>query len=105
MDGLPQIKKGKRGPKLRLEKNNPGPMKKIYINRNTIRDNKNNSENEPVISVNTYNSNEYGHEVIIYGFCRIIYDPEKAKKGEVSVWIETYSPVDVILRQYQAIAA
>jgi hypothetical protein len=88
-----------------LEKKNPGAMNKIYINRHTIRDNQKNGETSPVISVNTYNSNRYGHEVIIYGFCRIIYDPEKAKEGHPAVWIETYSKVDVICRQSDAIAA
>jgi hypothetical protein len=46
-------------------------------------------EREPVITVKTYKSNNYGHEVIVDGPCKIIYSPDKPLSCGAKVWIET----------------
>lgn len=69
--------------------------KRIHINQHVIKSNKKNNEHKPVITVKTYNSNEYGHEVIIHGPSKVIY-PEKPLSCGARVWIETEAEVEVI---------
>ena len=76
-----------------------GKMKKyIHINQHIIRRNKSNGYNEPVITVKTYKSNTYGHEVIIDGPCKVVYSPDKPLSCGAKVWIETESGVQVLDR-------
>tara|TARA_R110000751_G_scaffold226786_1_gene328680 strand:+ start:256 stop:429 length:174 start_codon:yes stop_codon:yes gene_type:complete len=49
--------------------------------------------NEPVITVKTYKSNEYGHDVQILGESRVVYSPNKPLPCGAKVWIETEAPV------------
>ena len=67
--------------------------KKIHINMHKIRANKKNGTNEPVITVKTYKSNTYGHEVEILGSSKVIYSPDKPLSCGARVWIETDSEV------------
>ena len=71
-------------------------MKKyIHINQHVIRRNASNGYNEPVITVKTYKSNDYGHEVIVNGPCKIVYSPDKPLSCGAKVWIETDASVSV----------
>jgi len=71
-------------------------MKKyIHINQHVIRRNAKTGEREPVITVKTYKSNDYGHEVIVDGPCKIIYSPYKPLSCGAKVWIETEENVYV----------
>ena len=71
-------------------------MKKyIHINQHIIRRNKSNGYNEPVITVKTYKSNDYGHEVTVNGPCKIVYSPDKPLSCGARVWIETEASVTV----------
>tara|TARA_R100000152_G_C6660411_1_gene99455 strand:+ start:325 stop:621 length:297 start_codon:yes stop_codon:yes gene_type:complete len=71
-------------------------MKKyIHINQHIIRRNKSNGYNEPVITVKTYKSNDYGHEVTVNGPCKIVYSPDKPLSCGARVWIETEADVTV----------
>ena len=71
-------------------------MKKyIHINQHIIRRNKSNGYNEPVITVKTYKSNDYGHEVTVNGPCKIVYSPDKPLSCGARVWIETEAGVTV----------
>ena len=54
-----------------------------------IRSNKKNGTNDPVITVKTYKSNTYGHEVEILGKSRVVYSPDKPLSCGARVWIET----------------
>ena len=73
-----------------------GYMKKyIHINQHIIRRNKSNGYNEPVITVKTYKSNDYGHEVTVNGPCKIVYSPDKPLSCGARVWIETEASVTV----------
>ena len=51
--------------------------------------------NEPVITVKTYKSNDYGHEVYIKGESTVMYSPDKPLSCGAKVWIETGSEVMV----------
>ena len=69
--------------------------KRIHINQHKIRSNKKNNLNEPVITVKTSKSNNYGHEVEILGPSKIIYSPDKPLSCGAKVWIETEADVEV----------
>lgn len=72
-------------------------MKKkiIHINQHKIRKNNKTGSNDPVITVKTYNSNDYGHEVEIHGPCKIVYSPDKPLSCGARVWIETFDMVTI----------
>jgi hypothetical protein len=105
VNGMPQITKGRRGPKLGFAKRRPDAVTRIHVNRNIVRDNKNNGSRLPVITVKQGKRNQYCHEVIIHGSCRLIYQPDKPLDCEAAVWIETYSKVELILKDYPPAAA
>ena len=67
--------------------------KRIHINQHKIRSNAKHNTNEPVITVKTYKSNEYGHDVQILGESRVVYSPNKPLPCGAKVWIETEAPV------------
>lgn len=69
-------------------------MKKIiHINQHKIKSNAKTGQREPVITVKTYKSNDYAHEVVIDGPCKIVYSPDKPLSCGAKVWIETESHV------------
>ena len=70
--------------------------KRIHINQHNIRRNKSTGYNEPVITVKTYKSNDYGHRVQVNGPCTIVYSPDKPLSCGAKVWIETESDVTVV---------
>lgn len=69
--------------------------KRIHINQHRIRSNKKNQESEPVVTVKTYKSNDYGHEVNILGPSKVIYSPDKPLSCGAKVWLETDALVEV----------
>lgn len=68
-------------------------LKRIHINQHNIRHNKKTGDNKPVISVKTYKSNHYGHEVDIGGPATVIYSPNKPLSCGARVWVETDAEV------------
>ena len=60
-----------------------------------IRHNKKHGTNNPVITVKTSKSNDYGHEVDILGPSKIIYSPDKPLSCGDRVWIETEADVKI----------
>ena len=66
---------------------------KIHINQHVIKSNHKNNKRDPVITVKTYNSNNYGHQVDILGPSKVIYSPDKPLSCGAKVWIETESKV------------
>ena len=68
---------------------------KIHVNQHKIRSNKKHNLNEPVITVKTSKSNDYGHEVEILGPSKIIYSPDKPLSCGARVWIETEAEVKI----------
>ena len=65
----------------------------IHINQHVIKRNAKTGERDPVITVKTYLSNEYGSEVTVTGPCKIIYSPDKPLPCGAKVWIETDAEV------------
>jgi hypothetical protein len=53
-------------------------------------------ENNPVLTVKTYNSNVYANEVIIKGDSRVVYSADKPLSCGARVWIETYAEVEIL---------
>tara|TARA_R100000306_G_C4290464_1_gene99800 strand:+ start:299 stop:517 length:219 start_codon:yes stop_codon:yes gene_type:complete len=72
-------------------------MKKfIHVNQHKIKSNSKHNKNEPVLTVKTYKSNDYGHEVEIDGPCKVVYRPNKPLSCGARLWIETKSEVKII---------
>ena len=65
----------------------------IHVNQHKVKRNAKTGEREPVLTCKTYKSNDYAHEVMIDGPCRIIYRPDKPLSCGARVWIETESEV------------
>jgi len=65
----------------------------IHVNQHVIRSNKKHGKNDPVITVKTYKSNDYVHEVEILGPSRVVYSPDKPLSCGAKVWIETEAKV------------
>ena len=65
----------------------------IHVNQHVIKRNSKLRENNPVLTVKTYNSNTYAHTVEIQGPSRVVYSPDKPLSCGARVWIETNSPV------------
>jgi hypothetical protein len=70
--------------------------KYIHVNQHLIRSNKKSGNKQPVITVKTYESNQYGSEVVINGPCRVIYRPNNPLSCGAHVWIETDSEVLIL---------
>ena len=71
--------------------------KRIHINQHVIKRNGKTGEHNPVITVKTYKSNWYAHEVVIEGGSKVIYRPDKPLSCGAKVWIETDANVRKIL--------
>ena len=69
---------------------------KIHVNQHVVRSNKKHGKKEPVLTVKTYKSNTYAHEVEIKGESKVIYSPDKLLSCGARVWIETESEVVVL---------
>ena len=74
----------------------------IHVNQHIIKRNAKTGEREPVLTCKTYKSNDYAHEVIIYGkdgeeVARVIYRPDKPLSCGARVWIETKGTVERII--------
>lgn len=68
----------------------------IHVNQHVIKSNKKNKKTDPVLTVKTYKSNVYAHEVIIKGDSKVVYSPDKPMSCGAHVWIETQSDVEII---------
>lgn len=69
----------------------------IHVNQHAVRRNiKAIGDPEPVLTVKTYKSNTYAHEVSIEGSSKVVYSPYKPLSCGARVWIETESPVIII---------
>ena len=73
-----------------------GLRKQIHINQHIIKRNAKTGEKNPVITVKTYRSNDYGHDVEINGPCTVKYSPDKPLSCGAKVWIETNAEIKVI---------
>ncbi len=67
--------------------------KRIHVNMHLIRKNHKTGERNPVLTVKSSKSNDYYHEVVVNGPCRIVYSPDKPLSCGARVWIETESDI------------
>ena len=67
----------------------------IHVNQHIIKANRKNGTKDPVLTVKTYKSNNYAHEVAIDGPSKVIYRPDKPLSCGAQVWIETESEVKI----------
>ena len=67
--------------------------RRVHVNQHRIRRNSKTGERSPVLTVKTYKSNDYCHEVQIEGPCKVVYRPDKPLPCGAKVWIETDSKV------------
>ena len=82
---------------------------KIHVNQHIIKKNRKTGECEPVLTVKTYKSNDYAHEVIIRGkdgeeVARVVYRPDKPLSCGAHVWIETDGAVELVVREQAGVA-
>lgn len=68
----------------------------IHVNQHNIKHNSKTGENKPVLTVKTYKTNEYAHEVYIKGPCKIVYRPNDPLSCGAKVWIETQDEVTTL---------
>jgi hypothetical protein len=68
----------------------------IHVNQHAVRRNIKAETPEPVLTVKTYKTNTYAHEVAIDGPSRVVYSPHKPLSCGARVWIETESTVTII---------
>ena len=68
----------------------------IHVNQHVIKANAKNNTDDPVLTVKTYKSNTYAHEVLIKGSSKIVYSPDKPMSCGAKVWIETESEVEIV---------
>ena len=67
----------------------------IHVNQHVIKANAKTGKNYPVLTVNTYKSNTYAHEVYILGPSKVVYSPDKPLSCGAKVWIETEAEVRI----------
>ncbi len=72
--------------------------KRIHVNQHKIRSNQKTGDRKAVLTVKTYKSNDYCHEAIINGPCKVIYSPDKPLSCGARVWIETDADVVCVER-------
>ena len=73
----------------------------IHVNQHGIRANRKTGARDPVLTVKTYQTNQYAHEAIIHDatgaeVARVVYRPDKPLSCGAQVWIETVNPVTTL---------
>lgn len=68
----------------------------IHVNQHAIRRNIKAEVKEPVLTVKTYKSNTYAHEVAIKGESKLVYSPDKPMSCGARVWLETAAEVEIL---------
>lgn len=68
----------------------------VHVNQHIIKSNRKEGKSDPVLTVKTYKSNQYAHEVEILGPSKVIYSPENPLSCGAHVWIETQGEVKIV---------
>jgi len=73
----------------------------IHVNQHKIRSNAKHGGDEPVLTVKTYKTNDYAHQVKIvdqqgHEVARVVYRPDKPLSCGAKCWIETSLEVEAI---------
>lgn len=73
-----------------------GVTKRIHVNGAVIRRNKQQQRNDPVFTVKTYNSNQYGRCVQIHGPSELMQNFTKRLASGAVAWITTKAEVEIM---------
>jgi hypothetical protein len=68
----------------------------IHVNQHVIKHNAKHGTNDPVLTVKTYKSNEYAHEVLVKGDSKVVYSKDKPLSCGARVWVETEGEVVIL---------
>jgi hypothetical protein len=68
----------------------------VHVNQHVIKANHTTGARDPVLTVKTYKSNDYAHEVLLKGPSRVVYSPDKPLSCGARVWIETEGEVTLL---------
>jgi hypothetical protein len=68
----------------------------IHVNQHQIRHNHKHGTRDPVLTVKTYKSNDYAHEVLIKADSKVVYSPDNPLPCGAHVWIETEGEVIIL---------
>jgi hypothetical protein len=68
----------------------------IHVNQHVIKKNVKDGTNDPVLTVKTYKTNTYAHEVLVKGESRVVYSADKPLSCGARVWLETEAEVEVL---------
>jgi hypothetical protein len=68
----------------------------IHVNQHVIKKNVKEGTNDPVLTVKTYKTNTYAHEVLVKGESRVVYSADKPLSCGARVWLETEAEVEVV---------
>jgi hypothetical protein len=73
----------------------------IHVNQHVIKANAKTGDNDPVLTVKTYKSNDYAHQANILDaqgnvVARVVYSPDKPLSCGAKVWIETENSVQIV---------
>lgn len=73
----------------------------IHVNQHVIKANAKTGDHDPVLTVKTYKSNDYAHQVNILDtqgnvVARVVYSPDKPLSCGAKVWIETENSVEIL---------
>jgi len=68
----------------------------IHVNQHVIKSKAKTGARDPVLTVKTYKSNTYAHDVRILGESRVVYSPDKPLSCGAKVWIETEADVEIL---------
>lgn len=76
----------------------------IHVNQHRIRSNHKMGRTEPVLTVKTYNTNDYAHEAEILDAegnvaAKVVYSPNKPLSCGARVWIETMNDVRTVVHE------
>ena len=69
----------------------------VHVNQHVIRANGKTGERNAPLTVKTYKSNTYAHEVILYGPSKVVYSPDKPLPCGAKVWIETNGEIGTVI--------
>ena len=62
---------------------------RVHVNQHVIKKNAKTGSRDPVLTVKTWKSNDYGSEVSIDGPCRVVYRPDNPLSCGAKVWLAT----------------
>lgn len=71
----------------------------IHVNQHIIKSNRKNGVTDPVLTVKTYQTTQYAHEVNIKGPSKLVYSPDKPLSCGAHVWLETQSEVEINVKE------